>query len=291
VHVTSLRAPFRQSTISDSKTRFLPGAAVCFVLFVVCYVAFVGTDWGHRLDDAALMAHDGFSWRLMALDVSLLKQVSLETIIGAAGFLFIISILRRSLTVGVIVVAGFFTSVLGAEGLKELLPWRALVPEDTMLVEGMQLGTFPSGHATIATALGLGLLLVWPARWRSWSAIAAGVLSSFFACSVVFAAWHRASDALGALAWSGVCMNLAAAIAVRLRGRPAISNARPRLSTSVVLGIVLLVAFFLVAATAAPQHPVRDLPFFLLIGLIIAGSFTLTAWYSRQLEAVDFSGS
>jgi membrane-associated phospholipid phosphatase len=287
VHVTSLRAPFRQSTISDSKTRFLPGAAVCFVLFIICYVVFVGTAWGHRLDDAAL-AHDGFSRRLMALDDSLLKQVSLETIIGAAGFLFLISILRRSLTVGVIVVAGFFTSVLGAEALKELLPWRALVPEDTMLVEGMQLGTFPSGHSTIATAFGLGLLLVWPARWRPWSALVAGALSALFASSVVFAAWHRASDALGALAWSGLCMNLTAAIAVRLRGRPAISNAGPQWSGSVVLGIVLLVVFFLVAATAAPQHPVRDLPFFLLIGLIIVGSFTLTAWYSRQLEAVDF---
>ena len=275
--------------IYDSKSRFLPGAGVCFVLFVICYVALVCTDWGHRLDDAAFMAHDGFSRPLMALDISLLKQVSLETIIGAAGVLLFISILRRSLTVGVIVVAGFFTSVLGAEGLKEVLPWRALVPEDAMLGEGMQLGTFPSGHATIATAFGLGLLLVWPARWRSWSAVVAGVLSSFFASSVVFAGWHRASDALGALAWSGVCMNLAAAIAVRLGGRPAIGNARPRLSGSVVLGIVLLVAFFLIAATAAPQHPVRDLPFFLLIGLIIVSAFTLTAWYSRQLEAVDFS--
>jgi membrane-associated phospholipid phosphatase len=277
--------------IYDSKSRFLPGAGVCFVLFVICYAALVCTDWGHRLDDAAFMAHDGFSRPLMALDISLLKQVSLETIIGAAGVLFLISILRRSLAVGAIVVAGFFTSVLGAEGLKEVLPWRALLPEDAMLGEGMQLGTFPSGHATIATAFGLGLLLVWPARWRSWSAVVAGVLSSFFASSVVFAGWHRASDALGALAWSGVCMNLAAAIAVRLGGRPAIGDARPRLSGSVVLGTVLLVAFFLVAATAAPQHPVRDLPFFLLTGLIVVSSFTLTAWYSRQLEAVDFSRS
>jgi membrane-associated phospholipid phosphatase len=275
--------------IYDSKSRFLPGAGVCFVLFVICYAALVCTDWGHRLDDAAFIAHDGFSRPLMALDISLLKQVSLETIIGAAGVLFLISILRRSFTVGAIVVAGFFTSVLGAEGLKEVLPWRALVPEDAMLGEGMQLGTFPSGHATIATAFGLGLLLVWPARWRSWSAVVAGVLSSLFASSVVFTGWHRASDALGALAWSGVCMNLTAAIAVRLGGRPVIGNARPRLSGSVVLGIVLLVAFFLVAATAAPQHPVRDLPFFLLIGLIIVSASTLTAWYSRQLEAVDFS--
>jgi len=291
VHVTLFRASFRQSMISDSKTRFLPGAAVCFVLFVICYVALVGTDWGHQLDDGALMARKGFSRSLIVLDAIMLTKVSRETIIGAAGVLFLISTLRRSLVVGVIAVAGFFTAVLGAEGLKQVLPWRALVPEDFLLGEGMQMGTFPSGHATVATAFGLGLLLVWPARWRSWLVVVAGILSSLFAASVVFAGWHRASDSLGALAWSGLCMSLAASVAVRLRGRPVMSNARPPLPGSIVLGIALLVAFFLVAATAAPQHPVGDLPFFLFTGLIIVSSFILTAWYSRQLEAVDFSRS
>lgn len=290
MHVTLLRASFRQSMISDSKTRFLPGAAVCFVLFVVCYVALVGTDWGHQVDDGAFMGRTGFSRPLIALDAIMLMKVSRETIIGAAGVLFLIS-LRRSLVVGVIAVAGFFTAVLGAEALKQVLPWQALVPEDVLLGEGMQMGTFPSGHATVATAFGLGLLLVWPARSRSWLGVVAGILSSLFAVSVFFAGWHRASDSLGALAWSGVCMNLAASVAVRLRGRPVMSNARPLLSGSVVLGIVLPVAFFLVAATAAPQHPVGDLPFFLLAGLISISSFILTAWYSRQLEGVDFARS
>ena len=277
--------------ISDSKTRFLPGAAVCFVLFVVCYVALVGTDWGHQVDDGVFMAPTGFNRPLIALDAIMLMKVSRETIIGAAGVLFLISTLRRSLVVGVIAVAGFFMAVLGAEALKQVLPWRALVPEDVLLGEGMQMGTFPSGHATVATAFGLGLLLVWPARWRSWLGVVAGILSSLFAVSVVFAGWHRPSDSLGALAWSGVCMNLAASVAVRLQGRPVMSNAKPLLPGSVVLGIVLLVAFFLVAATAAPQHPVGDLPFFLLGGLISVSSFILTAWYSRQLEGVDFARS
>jgi membrane-associated phospholipid phosphatase len=277
--------------ISDSKTRFLPGAAVCLVLFAICYVALVHTEWGHRLDDGAYMASDGFSRPLIVLDASLLMEVSRKTIIGAAGVLFLISALRRSLVVGLISVGGFFTAVLGAEAFKLALPWRALVPEDAILGESMQVGTFPSGHATIASAFGLGLLLVWPARWRSWLVVVVGVLSSLFASGVVFTGWHRASDALGALAWSGVCMNLAAAIAVRLRGRPVIGSATPPLSGSAVLGIVLLVAFFLVAGTAAPQHPVRDLPFFLFTGLIIISSFILTAWYSRQLDAVDFSRS
>jgi hypothetical protein len=60
------------------------------------------------------------------------------------------------------------------------------------------------------------------------------------------------------------------------------------LSGSVILGVVTLLSLYLIAATAAPQYPHRDLPFFLLSGLIIVGSFALTAWYSRQLQVVEF---
>ncbi|MFY9984838.1 MAG: phosphatase PAP2 family protein [Chthoniobacterales bacterium] len=274
---------------SDARvqTRFLPGTIVCCLLLAAAYVALIGTDWGHQLDDSAYVGREVFSSKLNELAAVLLTKVGLKTITGAAGILFLISVLRRSVLVGLGTLAGFSGALVGAEILKEILPWHALVPEDSALGEGMQFGTFPSGHVTIATTFGLGLLLVLPARWRSWLAPMAGALSSLFAASVLFAGWHRASDALGALAWSGVCMNLAAAIVVRLKGRPAISKPRPGLSRSLIVGMVVLVAFFL-AAAAAPQSSVRGLPFLLVSGVIIASSFTLTAWYSRQLEAVDF---
>jgi membrane-associated phospholipid phosphatase len=290
VHLTVPRVLFQQPMTSESRvqTRFLPGTIACCLLLVVLYLALIGTDWGHQLDDSAYIGRNVLSPQLIVLVTVPLMKVSLKTIIGAAGILFLISVLRRSLLVGLVTVAGFSIAVMGAEILKQVLPWHALVPKDAALGESMQFDTFPSGHATVATAFGLGLLLVSPARWRSWLAAVAGALSSLFAASVLFAGWHRASDALGALAWSGVCMSLAAAIVVRLKGRPAISKPRPALSRSVVVGMVLLVAFFLVAATATPQSSLRGLLFLLVSGLIIASSFTLTAWYSRQLEAVDF---
>ncbi|MGA7130345.1 MAG: phosphatase PAP2 family protein [Chthoniobacterales bacterium] len=287
--MTVLRVLFQQPMTSDARvqTRFLPGTIVCCLLLAAAYVALIGTDWGHQLDDSAYVGREVFSSKLNELAAVLLTKVGLKTITGAAGILFLISVLRRSVLVGLGTLAGFSGALVGAEILKEILPWHALVPEDSALGEGMQFGTFPSGHVTIATTFGLGLLLVLPARWRSWLAPMAGALSSLFAASVLFAGWHRASDALGALAWSGVCMNLAAAIVVRLKGRPAISKPRPGLSRSLIVGMVVLVAFFL-AAAAAPQSSVRGLPFLLVSGVIIASSFTLTAWYSRQLEAVDF---
>ena len=245
--MTVLRVLFQQPMTSDARvqTRFLPGTIVCCLLLAAAYVALIGTDWGHQLDDSAYVGREVFSPKLNELAAVLLTKVGLKTIIGAAGILFLISVLRRSVLVGLGTLAGFSGALVGAEILKEILPWHALVPEDSALGEGMQFGTFPSGHVTIATTFGLGLLLVLPARWRSWLAPMAGALSSLFAASVLFAGWHRASDALGALAWSGVCMNLAAAIVVRLKGRPAISKPRPGLSRSLIVGMVVLVAFFL----------------------------------------------
>src|SRR6202044_1267063 len=49
----------------------------------------------------------------------------------------------------------------------------------------------------------LSLLLVSSSRWRPWLAVAAGCMTATFATGVLFAGWHRPSDALGALAWSG----------------------------------------------------------------------------------------
>ena len=277
---------------SRAQTRFVPGTVVCYVLFIVFYVALVGTDWGHQLDDDAFLGRGALNRHVAILDVALLKPISIATIIIASSALLLVSVLRRRVLVGLLAIAGFFAAVIGAEVLKDLVfPWRALVPDDARLGKYLELNSYPSGHATVATAFLLALLMVSPPRWRRWLGAVAGAISAIFATGVLFAGWHRASDALGALAWSGVCMNLAAAAAVRLRGRPVMGKANPRLSSSAALGIVLLVAFFLVAATAAPQHPVGDLPFFLFTGLIIVSSFILTAWYSRQLEAVDFSRS
>ena len=167
---------------------------------------------------------------------------------------------------------------------------KALVPEDALFERGFQADTYPSGHATIGTSLALGLLLVSSSRWRPWLAVAGGCLSVTFTTGVLFAGWHRPSDALGALAWSGLCMNAAAAFAIRMRGRPRAAIAHPSRAAfgSVALAILVAAATWLIASAAAPEYPYTDVPFFVLTGLIIAGAFSLTAWYGWQLRAVDW---
>jgi hypothetical protein len=285
------RALFQQPMTSDGRvqTRFLPGTIVCYVLLVVFYVVLVNTDWGHQLDDGAYLGRGSVSQQVIALDSVLLRQISDATIMAAVAGLFLISFVRRRALVGLITIAGFLIAVLGAEILKDFVfQWRALVPADAQLGEDLQGNSYPSGHATIVTAFVLSLLMVSPARWRPWLAAVVGAISSIFTTGVLFAGWHRASDALGALAWAGFCMNLAAAAAVRLRGQAALEKPRHALVGSVIIGVVILLFFFLTAAITAPRNRHHDLPFLLLSGLIIAGTFALTAWYSRQLQTVEF---
>jgi membrane-associated phospholipid phosphatase len=285
-------ALFQRSETFDGRgqTRFLPGAIVCYLLLIVFYAVLVGTDWGHEFDDDAYFGRGAVSRPMVTLDAALLMRISDAKIMAAAGFLFLFSLVRGRVLVGVVAVAGFFFAVIGAETLKDLVfHWRALVPNDARLGKELQVNSYPSGHATIATAFLLGLLLVSPTRWLTWLAPVAGALTSIFAGGVLFAGWHRGSDALGALAWSGFCMNLAAAAAVRIRGRPAIGKPRRALLGSIILGVLILLVFYLITAMAAPRYPHHDLPFLVVAGFIIAGSLALPAWYGIQMRLVDFS--
>jgi hypothetical protein len=270
--------------------RLLLGVLVCAVLLVVCYFVLVSTSWGHQLDDDAYFGHEALSRKVIRLDSDMLDLVTKAALVFAAVVLLLIAAVRRCTFVGVVAVVGFGCAVVGAEVLKDTLPWRALVPSDGLFERGFQTGTFPSGHATIGTALALSLVLVSSSRWRPWLAVAGGCVSSIFATGVLFAGWHRPSDALGALAWSGLCMNLAAAFAVKLKGRPrpAIAHPSRAVFSSVGLGIVVAAAAWLIAAAGAPEYPHGDLPFFVVTGLIITGGFSLTAWYGWQLRAVDW---
>lgn len=117
-------------------------------------------------------------------------------------------------------------------------------------------------------------------------------MSSTFATGVLFAGWHRPSDAIGALAWSGLCMSVAAACATRLRGRPkpATGDLARAVFASLALAIVVVAGTWLIAAAGAPEYSQADQPFFVLTALMIVSAFSLIAWYAWQLRAVDWVG-
>jgi membrane-associated phospholipid phosphatase len=270
--------------------RLLLGAVLFAILLIVGYFAVVSTSSGHQLDDDAYFGRKALSRKVANLDYRLLYHVTKATLLVAAVILLVIATARRCTLVGVIAVIGFGCAVIGAEVFKHSLPWRALVPDDRLLQRELRMESYPSGHATVGTSLALSLILVSPSRWRPWLAVAAGCMTATFATGVLFAGWHRPSDALGALAWSGFCMTVTATLVVRLRGRPRPVTAYPgrALFSSMVLGILVAGGTWLVAGIGAPEYPFGDLPFFVLTGLIIAGSFSLSAWYGWELRAIDW---
>lgn len=280
----------KHPNIEALRNRLLVGALVCAVLLIVGYFVLVATPWGHQFDDQAFFGRKALSRKVIVWDYHMLAHVSKRGLLSAAILLLVIGVVRRCTLVGAIAAAGFGSAVLGAEILKKMFPWHALVADDSLLSRGFKTGTYPSGHATIGTSLALGLLMVSSSRWRPWLAVAAGCFSATFSTAVLFAGWHRPSDALGALAWSGFCMSVAAAIAIRLRGvpQPPIEHAHHGLFGSLGLGILVAAGTWHIATQTASEYPQGDLPFFVVTGLIIAGAFSLLAWYGWQLRAVDW---
>lgn len=270
--------------------RLLVGALVCAVIFVISYFVLVATPWGHQFDDDAFLARKSLTRKIVALDAGILELARKSTLLLAAIVTLIVAAIRRCAFVGVIALAALGCAVIGAEVLKHVLPWGALAPGDASLERGFQMNTFPSGHATIGTSLALVFVLLSPSRWRPWLAVLSGCISATFAAGVLFAGWHRPSDALGALAWSGLCMSVAGALAIRLLGEPRTPLARPVAAalSSASLGILVTMATWLGSSAAASEYIFADLPFFVLTGSIVGGAFTLSAWYGWQLRGVDW---
>ena len=140
--------------------RLLLGALVCAVTLIAGYFIFVSPPWGHQFDDDAYFGRRALSRKVVKLDFDLLNLVSKTTLLLAAMVLLIIAAVRRCALVGIITVAAFGCAVVGAEVVKNLLPWRALVPDDALLGRGLEANnSYPSGHVTIGTSLALSLLL------------------------------------------------------------------------------------------------------------------------------------
>ncbi|MBV9488271.1 MAG: hypothetical protein JO069_00910 [Verrucomicrobia bacterium] len=270
--------------------RLLAGTLICVVCLGVGYWLFVGTPWGHHVDEGAYFGRQAVGQRVVQANLDVLDLVSEAALVVAGGILLAIAAVRRCVLVGVLAVVGFGGAVVGAELLKHTLPWHPLMPGDGAFDQGLQANTYPSGHTTVGTSFVLSLLLTAPSRWRPWLAVAGGWVSATFATGVLFAGWHRASDSLGALAWSGLCMTLVAAVVVRWRGRPSPAAVHPGRAVlgSAALAMLVTAAIWARVAPRAPEYPEADLPFLALSGFIMVCAFFLTAWYGWQLRAVDW---
>jgi PAP2 superfamily protein len=272
-----------------SSRTLMQGTIVCALLVLGGYLLFVNTRWGQLLDNAAYSGRNSISRALIDYDHLMLNTISVSTLVLAIVFILAAGAFRRCFTAGAIVAVGFICAVAGGELLKHTLPWHALVPSDTRLPLDLQRHTYPSGHTTFGTSLAIALILVSSTRWRPWIAAIAGLLSASFATGVLFVGWHRPSDALGGIFWSGFCMSLAALSVVALRGKP-IDEVQPATETFLRRSLII-VAAVAVAATAWQIHGRQiavQLPFLILTLLITMSSMGIVIWFGWQLRSVDW---
>jgi membrane-associated phospholipid phosphatase len=104
-----------------------------------------------------------------------------------------IALSRRRKHVALAVALVLSLAPASAELLKPLLahPHAQVVP---LYIKG---ASWPSGHATAATALLWCVLLVAPSSWRRALALVGVVLLAAVGCSLLILAWHMPSDVIG----------------------------------------------------------------------------------------------
>lgn len=183
-------------------------AGICAMLAGALYALTVGTRVGQLLGELIL---GGRPDPAVADAASvLLASVSRTTLIigslGLTGWAVLQG--RPRLALGVLVV------IVGAN-LTTQLAKRVLL-ERTDQLDGLFYplsNSFPSGHATAAASLAVGLLLVAPPFLRLPIAIPSSVLVALTGVATMALGWHRMADAVGA---SLIATSWAAAVAALL---------------------------------------------------------------------------
>jgi len=184
----------------------------------VAYLLLDGTAFGQAWSDQAYLGSHLQPDYARRMETAWLHLITPITTGLMCLVLIGIGIVRRIWLVGFIAAVGLGLATLISEALRMVLPHPDLATGYEALMDGKTYQTFPSGHATIATATTLGLLLVSGPNWRTPVAIVGTFATTLVAAGTVAATWHRPTDALGGIAIAFAVFSLAAWITVRWCG-------------------------------------------------------------------------
>jgi membrane-associated phospholipid phosphatase len=245
-------------------------AVVSVVLLALVYVVAVRTEWGQRIDDAAL---DGRTTRATVLHATdrVLSTISIASLALGSAAIIVVAFARRrphlAIAAGVIIV--------GANVTTQILKKVVLDRPDLGVDEGLHemSNWFPSGHSTVAMSLAIGLVLVVSVNVRPWAALGGLAYATLVGAGTVTAGWHRPSDVIGAYlvvtAWTG------AVVAVLIWAEGA-ERARP---SALVQRVPTLSPFL------------AGIGIGVLLGAMVGVAGTLVAARTEQLDAVELGAA
>jgi membrane-associated phospholipid phosphatase len=277
-------------------SRFLWTAAAAVGVFFATYVLFVRTATGQQLENLALLGARGEFRDLRADSLTELHEITALSFALAVGLVVLVALLRRkpvlALTAG--------TVMAGSVAISELAKQLLARPELTEAPLHWLSNSFPSGHVTVAMAIGFGVVLVVPPMLRAVATVVASLYAMSIGQAVEIAGWHRLSDVVGA----AVLVLAVASVALYLLARS--GRMRPftqprRIGFTVVLlllgGISLVLggaglALGLGQLVPVPEHPSQDelrlaYTTSLVLGVAVIGLvFLVLLWLIRPF-AID----
>lgn len=162
--------------------------------------AFVGTQTGQTVEEAAFAGASFGQTRLWEVGEPILEVVSLSFVVLGAVVAVVIALARRRFALAIQAVV----LVVGANLATQVLKYLVLDRPDL----GGDVGgnTLPSGHTTVAASFAAALVLVAPRRGRPWLALLGALYTAATGVSTLIGQWHRPSDAIAAvllvLAWA-----------------------------------------------------------------------------------------
>ena len=191
-------------------------AALCVVATALVYLVSVRTSWGQQVGNDALAGRGQAGPESHRAGLDLLGTISVMSLVASAVGLILLAAVRRRwlVAVGVAVLIG------GANLTTQVLKRFVLGRPDLLAGPAEFLSnSLPSGHATVAASLALGLLLVAPPSLRTVALVAGALYAGGVGVAVLATGWHRAGDAVAAWgvagAWTFAVVGALAALSPR----------------------------------------------------------------------------
>lgn len=267
-------------------------------VFFFTYLFFVSSGVGQEIDVQAYLGRESVSRRVLSIDRGLLSVVGLLVMVVIAILMLVLAGFRRRIEVGFTCVGGFALTVIGAELFKRYLPWEQLTVKDNDLPVNLVFDTYPSGHTTITTTACLMFVVLAPPKLRPWLGVALGIVSTGYATAVVVAGWHRPSDALGGIAWSGAVTFVTILVAIKISHATNIDQHQislrdriwnPTTPLALACALVLIGVLCFTAYFTGDQFVDLDLAFVFMMILIVFGGMALSVWAGQLLQQVHWS--
>jgi len=250
------------------------------------YLFFVLTQVGQRFDNAAYFGRGAVGAEMLGFDQQLLGSVTKGFLAGVLILIAAIALVRRRWMSGIAAVGAVLLSVGGAEVLKSNLPHPLLAVPQGAEPDYFREDTYPSGHTASGCSLALGLIMVCRARWRAAVSGVGGLVCAAYATGVVFLGWHRPSDAVGGILWTGACFAFATGVLLLLRGSPRAFVFRGPAAV-VLLGFTAVLALVCAWVAAGFAQGGGGILFHLMLTLIVAAAFATAGWFGFLLDGLE----